>query len=103
MYNTTPSLTKTRPKIFIISGRTNISAEDTILYLSVSNMSSPISSRRKLLLKRKQSSLNNEIFACTRCVTFGIINYKTVEGSSYCCGYVAVGYLCDHEVTEHHF
>ena len=41
--------------------------------------------------------------AYTRCVTFGITDYKTVEDSSRCRGYVAVGYLCDRKVTKHHF
>ena len=41
--------------------------------------------------------------SCTRYVTFSIDNYKTVEGSSHCCDYIAVGRSCDREVTEHHF
>ena len=66
-------------------------------------MSSVTSSRRKLFFKHKQSSFNNEISSCTCCVTFGISDYKTVEGSLYYYSYITVGYLCDREVTEHHF
>ena len=66
-------------------------------------MSSLITSRRKLLSKRKRSFLNNKIFFCTHCVAFGITNYESVKNSSHYCGYIAVGCLCDREVTEHHF
>ena len=66
-------------------------------------MSSPTSSRHKLLSKRKESSLNNKISFCTHYVAFGVTNYKTVEGSSRYHNYIAVGHLCDREVTKHHF
>ena len=73
------------------------------LYFSVVNISSLISSCRKLLSKRKRSFLDNKMPFYTRCVAFGITNYETVEGSLHYYGYISVGYLCDREVTEHHF
>ena len=66
-------------------------------------MSSFITSRRKLLFKRKRSSLDNKISSCTRYMAFNITNYETVKGSLYYRNYIAVGYLCNREVTEHHF
>ena len=77
----------------MVSGRTNISAED-IFYSFVTNMSSLTASCRKLLLKRKRSSLDNEMPSCTRCVAFGITDCETVEGSSRCRGCIAVGRSC---------
>ena len=62
-------------------------------------MSSFITSRRKLLSKRKRSSFNNKIPSCTCCTAFGITDYETVKGSSRCYSYVAVGRSCDREVT----
>ena len=41
--------------------------------------------------------------SCTRYVTFGITDCETVEGSLYYYNYIAVGCLCDCEVTEHYF
>ena len=40
---------------------------------------------------------------CTCCITYSITNYKTVEGSLYYYNYITVSYLCNCEVTEHHF
>ena len=66
-------------------------------------MSSPISSRRKLFFKRKQSLLDNKIPFYIYCVVFGVSDCKTVEGSSRCRNYIAVGRSCDREVTEQYF
>ena len=66
-------------------------------------MSSFITNRRKLLFKRKRSSLNNKIFFCTRYVAFGIADCETVKGSSYYYNYIVVSYSCDREITEHYF
>ena len=43
------------------------------------------------------------MFFCTCCVAFGITNCETVKGSLYYCSYIAVGHLCNREVTEHYF
>ena len=86
----------------MISGRINTSAVN-IFYLFKVSIFSLISSRRKLLFKRKQSSLNNKMFSCTCCVTFGITDCKTIKGSLYYYNYIFVGYPCDWEVTEHYF
>ena len=66
-------------------------------------MFSLIFSRRKLLSKHKQSSLNNKISSCTRCIIFSIVDYKTVKSSLCCYSYITIDYLCDHEITEHYF
>ena len=58
---------------------------------------------RKLFSKRRRSSLNNKIFFCTRYVAFSITNCETIEGSLRYHNYIAVGYLYNREVTEHHF
>ena len=66
-------------------------------------MSSLITSRRKLLSKRKQSFFDNKIPFCIYCTTFGLTDYETVKGSTYCRGYIVVSRSCNCEVTEHYF
>ena len=83
----------------MVSGRININAEDTSLFF-LTIMSFLITSCRKLLLKRKQSFLDNKISFCTRYVVSGITDYETVEGSTYYYSYIVVGYSCDCKVFE---
>ena len=58
---------------------------------------------RKLFSERKPNFLDNKISSYTHYVTFNITDYKTVEGSLHCYNYIAMGYLYNREVTEHHF
>ena len=100
--NIIPSLTRFRPEILIVSGRTNTSTEDISLFF-LTIMFFLITSRHRLFLKCKWSSLDNKIFFCTCCVAFGVTDYEIIEDNTYYYNYIVVGYSCDHKVSEQHF
>ena len=99
VYNTTLFLIRICSEFLIVSGRINTSTEDISLFFLII-ISFLIISRRKLLLKRKQSALDNKIFSYTCYDAFDIANCETVEDSIYYYNYIVVGYSCDHEVSK---